>query len=187
MLPRLGPKRNPFVSSKPPAAQRPCAFLKRKEPRTPHSQEDPPFSPHKLRKDSPPARRERRRRAAAGRPFPSTERRAAKRAKPGEDRRTRTLCPASLPPPCTPLSGSLVPLHGVPHAQQAFFHNGAGHGQIQPHKACGAAHKQAVAALPKGTHQRYLFSAFSAGLRKARGDGETAGSGSRIRHLVTEP
>lgn len=32
MLPRLGPKRNPFVSSKPPAAQRPCAFLKEKSP-----------------------------------------------------------------------------------------------------------------------------------------------------------
>lgn len=32
MLPRLGPKRNPFVSSKPPAAQRSCAFLKEKSP-----------------------------------------------------------------------------------------------------------------------------------------------------------
>ena len=167
MLPRLGPKRNPFVSSKPPAAQKPCALLKEK------SLERRTAKRTRLFPRPSSGRTPIRREESAGAALPRAARSPPLSAGPqsaqnrgGRTDTARALCPASLPPPCTPLSGSLVPLHGVPHAQQAFFHNGAGHGQIQPHKACGAAHKQAVAALPKGTHQRYLFSAFQQGFAR---------------------
>lgn len=161
-----------------PRPRGPAPFLKRRAPNTAQPR-GPPFSPHKLRKTSHPARRERRRRAAAGRPLPSLSAGPQSAQNRGGQTRKDLVSGASSPD-----------LHAFIGQPGAFARRPACTAGLFPQwrRAWPDSASQSLGPCPQTGCRRpskkrasaLSFFSVPAGLRKARGDGETAGE--RLPH-----